>query len=234
MQTDWDRVERSINQAITQLEEASTEEQFQSIGLLCRETLISLAQTVYDSELHTTIDGISPSSTDAKRMLEAYLQHKLQGSSQEAARKFAKAALELANDLQHRRTATFRDTSLCIEATNTVIKVVALISGKSEFNAKGVPYQKIYSLMPELLEEMSTDIKGDPLIREFFIVSKQWGMNYGNDPCFTYYMEEHENLANKVKILENYGFVIDVTPGSVKEYRMMEHFSEYLLSLHEK
>jgi hypothetical protein len=233
MQTNWDRVKRSINQAITQLEHANTEEQFQSIGLLCRETLISLAQTVYDPEIHTTTDGVSPSSTDAKRKLDAYLQHKLHGSSQEAARKFTKSALELANALQHRRTATFQDASLCIIATNAVIKVAALISGKLEFNAKGVPFQKVYSLMPELIEEMSTDIKGAPLVREFFIVSNKWTMNYGNDQCFTYYVEKHENLFNKVKILENYDFVIDITPGNAKKYRMMEQFSEYLLSLHE-
>jgi hypothetical protein len=234
MQPSWDKVERNINEAITQLEHANTEEQFQSIGLLCRETLISLAQTVYDSELHTTIDGVSPSSTDAKRMLEAYLIYELQASSQEAARKFAKAALELANDLQHRRTATFRDTSLCLEATNAVIKVVALVSGKSEFSAKGVAYKKIYSLMPRLIEEMSADIKGDPLIREFFLLSKRWIMNYGDDPCFTYYMEDHENLSNKAKILENYGFIVDVSVSDTKKYRMLEHFSEYLLSLPER
>jgi hypothetical protein len=230
----WDRVERSLNQAVTQLEQANSEEQFQSIGLLCREALISLAQTVYDSKLHTTTDGVVPSSTDAKRMLEAYFLYELQGSSQEAARKFAKAALDLANDLQHRRTATFRDTSLCIEATNAVMKVVALLSGNAELNNRGLPYQKIYSLMPELIEEMSTDIKRNPLVREFFLVSKKWSMNYGLDPRFTYYMEEHENLTSKVKILENYGFVIDVTPGNAKMYRMMESFVEYLLALHEK
>ena len=233
MQTDWDRVERSINQAVTQLEQANTEEQFQSVGLLCREALISLAQTVYDSKLHTTVDGVNPSPTDAKRMLEAYLQHELLGSSQEAARKFAKAALELANDLQHRRTATLRDTSLCVEATNAVIRVVALISDRSEINANGAPYRKIYSLMPELIEEMSTDAKRNRLIRDFFIVSKKWTMNYG-DPCLVYYMEDHENLSSKIKTLENYGFVIDITPGNAKKYRMMEPFFEYLLSLHEE
>jgi hypothetical protein len=232
MQTDWDRVERSINQVITQLEQANTEEQFQSIGLLCRETLISLAQTVYNSKVHTTSDGVIPSATDAKRMLEAYLQYELQGSSQEAARKFAKSALELANDLQHRRTANFRDALLCLEATHAIIKVVELLSGRAELTSKGVPYQKIYSLMPELIEEMSIDLKKTPLIRDFFVVSKKWVMNYG-DPCFVYYTEDHENLSSKIKILENYGFVIDISPGNAPKYRIMENFSEYLLALHE-
>jgi len=35
----------------------------------------------------------------------------------------------------------------------------------------------------------------------------------------------------KVQILENYGVVVDVTVGDVKQYRLMEEFVEFLLSL---
>jgi hypothetical protein len=55
------------------LETATTEEQFQAVGLLCRETLVSLAQAVYDAQLHPNLDGVTPSDADAKRMLEAYM-----------------------------------------------------------------------------------------------------------------------------------------------------------------
>ena len=101
--TGWAKVDRGIGEIRKQLEQSSTEEQFQAVGLLCRETLISLAQTVYDSEKHPTADGISPSQTDAKRMLEAYINKELAGSTNEASRRHAKASLELANDLQHKK-----------------------------------------------------------------------------------------------------------------------------------
>jgi hypothetical protein len=38
----------------------------------------------------------------------------------------------LAVNLQHRRTATFRDAALCAEATRSVINVIALISGQRD------------------------------------------------------------------------------------------------------
>jgi hypothetical protein len=128
--TGWVRVDRGLDEIRRRLEEASTEEQYQTIGLLCRETLISLAQTVYDPSCHTPRDGTDPSQTDAKRMLEAYLAKELGGGTNEVARRYAKAALDLANDLQHKRTATFRHAALCAEATTSVVNLIAIISGR--------------------------------------------------------------------------------------------------------
>jgi hypothetical protein len=61
------------------LESAAAEEQFQAVGLLCREALISLAQAVYDPDVHQTLDKVKASDTDAKRMLEAYIAVALGG-----------------------------------------------------------------------------------------------------------------------------------------------------------
>lgn len=130
--TGWPRVDRTIGEIRNRLASAETEEQYQAIGLLCREVLISLAQSVYDPDIHTNLDGIQPSETDAKRMLENYIASMLVGSSNEAARKHAKAAYGLANDLQHRRTADFRQAALCTEATASIVNVIAIISGRRD------------------------------------------------------------------------------------------------------
>ena len=130
--TGWARIDRSIGEARVRLAEAETEEQYQAIGLLCRETLISLAQIVFDPTVHKTIDEVKPSETDAKRMLEAYLNHEFRGETNEVARRHAKAALALADKLVHKRTATFRDAALCAEATTTVINIVAIVSGRRD------------------------------------------------------------------------------------------------------
>jgi hypothetical protein len=127
----WAKVDRCVEDARKQLEQASMEEQFQSIGLLCREALISLAQIVYIPSRHPTVDGTLPSKTDAKRMLEAYLSNEIAGGLNEAARKFAKAALDLANDVQHKRTASYQDAALCTQATIAVVDLIALISGRT-------------------------------------------------------------------------------------------------------
>ena len=130
--TGWTRVDRSIGEIKLRLVQASTEEQYQAVGLLCRETLISVAQVVYVEEDHPSTDGVKPSKTDAIRMLEAYISATLQGGTNEAIRKHAKASLALANDLTHRRTAEFRDAAMCAEATNSVVNIIAIISGRRD------------------------------------------------------------------------------------------------------
>lgn len=130
--TGWPRVDRTIGEIRNRLASAKTEEQYQAIGLLCREALISLAQSVYDPEIHPKLDGIQPSETDAKRMLENFIASTLAGSSNEAVRRHAKAAHVLANDLQHRRTANFRQAALCTEATASIVNVIAIISGRRD------------------------------------------------------------------------------------------------------
>ncbi len=130
--TGWPKVDRQVGQARRHLAEAEAEEHFQTVGLLCREVLISLAQAVHDSDKHPTLDGTDPSETDAKRMLESYIAAELRGSSNEGQRKFAKAAYALAIALQHRRTATFREAALCLEATASMVNTIAIISGKRD------------------------------------------------------------------------------------------------------
>lgn len=130
--TGWAVVDRQLGEMRARLAEAQTEEQFQTVGLLCRETLISVAQVVYDPARHPSIDGVAPSDADGKRMLASYLAAELEGSAHEVARRHAKAALDFANDLQHRRTATFRQAALCAEATSSVVNVIAIISGKRD------------------------------------------------------------------------------------------------------
>lgn len=130
--TGWAKVDRTVSEIRQSLERASTEEQFQAVGLLCREGLISLAQTVFDPGKHKILDDVNVSPTDAKRMLEAYLAAELSGNENKVARQHAKAALDLANELQHKRTADFRHAALCAEATAAVINLIAIMSGQRD------------------------------------------------------------------------------------------------------
>jgi hypothetical protein len=128
--TGWQKVDRIVDSIIQNLSTADVEEKFQTIGLLCRECIIALAQAVYLPEKHKTSDGKSPSKTDAFRMLEAYFSTEYSGSENEALRRHAKASLSLANELQHKTTATSKHAALCAEATRTVVNIVAISTGK--------------------------------------------------------------------------------------------------------
>ena len=129
--TGWEKVDRQVDKIISSLEKATDEtheEEYQAVGLFCRECLISLAQAVFDPSKHTPTDGTQPSKTDAYRMLEAYFSTEFPGSENEALRRHAKASLNLANHLQHKRTAKHKDAALCSEATRTVVNIVAITS----------------------------------------------------------------------------------------------------------
>jgi hypothetical protein len=128
--TGWEKVDRLVDSIIQNLSKASVEEEFQTIGLLCRECIISIARAVYIPEKHKTSDGKLPSETDAYRMLEAYFSTEYTGSENEVLRRHAKAALSLANELQHKTTATYKLAALCAEATRTVVNIVVISSGK--------------------------------------------------------------------------------------------------------
>ena len=127
--TGWERVDRTVTELRRQLRAAGTEEQYQTVGLLCREALISLAQAVYDPVLYPTLDGVAASKTDAKRMLDAYIAVEFAGSANEYTRKHARAAFDLAVHLQHQRTASFRETAICVEATVCTVNLIAVMAG---------------------------------------------------------------------------------------------------------
>jgi len=131
-QTGWQRVDRGVGELRDRLAGARSEEQFQAVGLLGREALISLAQAVYEPKRHPPLDGVQPSATDGKRMLEAFIAIELAGGANEEARRHARSALDFAVALQHRRTATFRDAALCVEATTSVINMIAIVAGRRD------------------------------------------------------------------------------------------------------
>jgi len=130
--TGWDRVDRCLKDAEERLSQAKTEEQFQSVGHLCRETLISLGQAVYDPERHPAPDGVKLSRTDAVRMLDAYVAKELHGKGNAETRALVKKADALTDALQHERTADFRTAAICLEATRSLVEMFAIIAGKRD------------------------------------------------------------------------------------------------------
>jgi len=130
--TGWERVDRTLARVRSQLNGASAEKDYQAIGLLCREVIISLAQAVYDPVIHESLDGVRPSETDANRMLESYIAHVFPGASYKEVRAHARASLALALNLQHRRTATCQLATLCLEATASTSAVISIIARQTD------------------------------------------------------------------------------------------------------
>ena len=130
----WQRVDRTMGRIRELLTTASTEEQFQEVGVLCRDGLISVAQAVFDARQHPKLpdDNTDATDTDVKRMIARFVAAECPGASSQEVRKCVNSAVDLANKVTHRRTSAYRDAALCAQATFNVIGLITLISGKRD------------------------------------------------------------------------------------------------------
>ncbi|MGH1330801.1 MAG: hypothetical protein ACRBBK_07965 [Paracoccaceae bacterium] len=91
-------------------------------------------------------------------------------------------------------------------------------------------FQKLEEKMPRLVAEMRDDIASEPFIREFIIGSKKWSYNFDpENPIFSYYFEEHDNLKPMLKVMQNYDAIIETTHNNTARFEFTEDFAEYLL-----
>jgi hypothetical protein len=90
-------------------------------------------------------------------------------------------------------------------------------------------FLNIKKQMPELIAEFKTDLAGSKLTREFFVLTnKKDHLGGSQKHRFVYYEEEHKNLRGKLDLLENEGFLVDMTPGNTPVYRMTEEFVDLI------
>lgn len=128
----WERVDRTMDKLREQLNYASTEEDFQQVGHLVREMLISLAQAVFDPQRHPALGDDVPnaSKTDFKRMMERYVSVECEGPENEELRKCVRSTFDLANAVQHARNSTYREAALCVQAAFNVVGLIQIVSGQ--------------------------------------------------------------------------------------------------------
>ena len=125
----WDRTERTLQQLNDALSRVDTPEQCQAAGSLARDALISLAQAVFRPEVHWRSSDPVPSATDSKRQLESYVVVAFAGGGNEEARSLVRSAVQLADALTHKRTATPKDARLAAIACESVMRLLAETEG---------------------------------------------------------------------------------------------------------
>lgn len=90
-------------------------------------------------------------------------------------------------------------------------------------------FLKVREQMPALMGEMKADLsrEGQEHIREIFVLDdRRIRLGGSKKERFVYFAEDHGDLHGKLSILENMGYVIDVTPGNTPIFRMTEGFVE--------
>lgn len=89
-----------------------------------------------------------------------------------------------------------------------------------------VRFQRLETLMPELLAEMRADLTKNPLSREFVLLKKTW--TYWGSGELRYFYEDHTQLDNKVQIMQNVGAIKDIAFNKVKRFIFTEPFVDFL------
>jgi len=91
-------------------------------------------------------------------------------------------------------------------------------------------FQKLEDKMPSLIAEMRCDILSAPFTREFIVASNKWSYNGDpENPIFSYYFEDHDNLKPMLKVMQNYDAIIETTYNDTDRFEFTEDFAEYLL-----
>jgi len=83
--------------------------------------------------------------------------------------------------------------------------------------------------MPKLIAEMRKDLADHLLGREFVLLKRCWSyLQAGHQ--LEYYYDDHDELDNMVRILQNYGLINDIANNDVRRYVISEDFAEYLMT----
>jgi len=98
-------------------------------------------------------------------------------------------------------------------------------------NKDSINHNDIFSFMPDLINELIDDISEYPLLRELVLLKKGWIFNSGDRQILVYYYDDHPDLENKFKLLENNGLVTDITFNNAKRFVLSEQFVKILNDL---
>ncbi|MET1257530.1 hypothetical protein [Aliikangiella maris] len=102
---------------------------------------------------------------------------------------------------------------------------------KEQVNETKRFFDALWAKHQTLLTEMKQDLLNPDyeFHREFFILNKSGIFNHSGK-YLAYYVEDHNNLEQQVKVLESHGLVENVTEygKNVQKYKWSELFAEHL------
>jgi hypothetical protein len=85
-------------------------------------------------------------------------------------------------------------------------------------------YRYLEQHMSALLDEMRGDLKKYPLKREFVLLKREWFYCSNDGSELVYYYNEHPDLDDKIRVLENNHLLMNITNTNVKRYLFTEAF----------
>lgn len=108
-------------------------------------------------------------------------------------------------------------------------QAITVVQGSSPTAASADTFQTIERQIPALLAEMRKDLVQHPFAREIVILTKTCVYNASpHKTTLIYYFEDHSDLRNKLRILENHGLIHDITYNNTERFVMAEGLAAYL------
>lgn len=118
--TGWPRVDEEVSELRRHFESASTQQDYSNIGNDCVAILEALSAVVYDHDKHMRAGEAEPSIASTKARLDRFIEVQVAGSDNAELRKLARAAIDFAQAVKHRR-ATVSRTEAGIAADSVIL-----------------------------------------------------------------------------------------------------------------
>lgn len=123
---------RKLKNVAELIDTAKEIEDFQAIGVQCREILIELVNTIYSPEMAGEEE--QPQASNFKRKAELFVRFNLSGSDNSDYRSYIKKLTEATWDyackITHSQNATFYEVSTCVTLTTSLVGVYENIRQK--------------------------------------------------------------------------------------------------------
>lgn len=123
---------RKLKNIASLIDTAQEIEDFQAIGVQCREILIELGNTIYYPEMAR--DEEQPQASNFKRKAELFVRHYMSGSEnsdyRSCIKRMTEATWDYVNKITHSQTATFYEASSCVTMTTSLVGIYENIHQK--------------------------------------------------------------------------------------------------------
>ncbi len=159
---------RKLKSIATLIDSAIEIEDFQSIGVQCREILIELGNSIYSADM--TGDGEQPQASNFKRKAELFVQFHLAGSDNSDYRniikKLTEATWDYACKITHSTNATFYEASTCVTLCTSLVGVYENIRQKV-FDP--ISQYKCRKCMSKKLKIVNDETNEDGMVKKLFL-----------------------------------------------------------------
>lgn len=126
----WPRVDEEMSELRRHFETAATRQDYSNVGNDVVAVLEALSATVYDHDRHGRAGEAKPPIASTKARLERFIEIELPGSENAEMRKLARASIELAQAVKHRReTATRLEAGIAADAVILLANMLRRIHG---------------------------------------------------------------------------------------------------------